>query len=187
MTPRPATERLVDAALELVDGRNARVVDVGTGSGALAIAIAAAAPNVRVWAIDASRDAVALARRNVQRHGLTGRITVSHGDLLGPVAGPLDLVVANLPYLPTGEAALFPDVAGEPNEAVFAAGDGLEPYRRLLRACAFRLSPDGAVAIQLHRRVLTAHREELPLLRAEIERVQKAAAASSVSQLRQAA
>jgi len=186
MTPRPATEQLVDVTLELVDGRHARVADVGTGSGALAIAIAGAAPNVHVRATDASRDAVALARRNVQRHGLTGRITVSHGDLLEPVPGPIDLVVANLPYLPSGRAASFPDLAGEPNEAVFAAGDGLEPYRRLLRACALRLGPGGAVAIQLHRRVLAAHREELQLLRAEIERVQEAVI-SSVSPLRTAA
>lgn len=73
MTPRPATEQLVAAALERLGERPARVVDVGTGSGALAIAIAAAAPRAEVWATDTSRCAVALARANVRRHGLQDR------------------------------------------------------------------------------------------------------------------
>jgi HemK-like putative methylase len=175
MTPRPATGKLAVAAVELVGDAPARVVDVGTGSGALAISIASGAPQARLWATDTSRAAVALARLNVRRHGLQDRITVCHGDLLEPVPGSIDLVVANLPYLPEAEAPLFPDLAAEPADAVFAARDGLDPYRHLLGACCGRLSADGAVAIQLHRRVFTATRQELPLLRAEIEAVQRSA------------
>jgi len=169
MRPRAASEQLVAASLELIGEGPARVVDVGTGSGALAIAIASAAPRAQVWATDTSTDAVAVARANVLNHGLERQITVLHGDLLEPVPGPVDLVVANLPYLPSADAGLFPDLAVEPSDAVFAEGDGLEPYRRLLGVCSARLSPGGAVVIQLHRYALSATRDELPLLRAELE------------------
>lgn len=169
MTPRRTTEQLVAAALERLPGYPARVVDVGTGSGAIAIAIATAAPEVEVWATDTSPGAVALARANVRRHRLCGRVHVRNGDLLEPVPDEIDLVVANLPYLPAADAARYPDLADEPAAAVFASGDGLEPYRRLLAACEERLPGDAAVVIQLHRRVLSATRDEVPALRARLE------------------
>jgi release factor glutamine methyltransferase len=170
MQPRPASERLVAAALARLGSDPARVVDVGTGSGAIAIALARAAPAAEVWATDTSHAAVALARANVRRHGLANRVTVRRGDLLEPVPMPIDLVVANLPYLPASAAACRPDLDGEPAEAVFAAGDGLDHYRRLLAASSERVTPNGAVVIQLHRRVLEAPRDELDALRAEVER-----------------
>ncbi len=139
MTPRRATEQLVAVALERLSGHPARVVDVGTGSGAIAIALAAAAPEAEVWATDTSPCAVALARANVRRQRLCGRVHVRNGDLLEDVPDEIDLVVANLPYLPATDAALYPDLADEPAAAVFASGDGLEPYRRLLAACEERL------------------------------------------------
>jgi release factor glutamine methyltransferase len=168
MTPRRASEELVAAALDCVGSAPARVVDVGTGTGAIAVAIAAAAPNVHVVATDTSRCAVALARANVRRHGLSDRVTVCHGDLLEAVPDPIDLVVANLPYLSASEAGRYPELADEPAEAVFASGDGLEPYRRLLSACAERLDDGAAVIIQLHRHVFAATRAELPALRARL-------------------
>jgi release factor glutamine methyltransferase len=170
MTPRMATEQLVAAALERLGDGPGRVVDVGTGSGAVAIAIGSAAPVADVWATDTSRCAVALARANVCRHGLGDRVTVRHGDLIEPVPDPIDVVVANLPYLPFADAGRYPDLAGEPEAAVFGLGDGLEPYRRLLEACSDRLDDDAAVAIQLHRSVLVATGAELPALRARVER-----------------
>jgi hypothetical protein len=94
MTPRPASERLVAAAAAHVGARRARIADVGTGSGAIAIAIATACPRAEVWATDTIRCAVVLARENVRRHRLEGRVVVQHGDLIGPVPGLLDLVVA---------------------------------------------------------------------------------------------
>jgi release factor glutamine methyltransferase len=183
MTPRAASEQLVDAALGLIDDGPARVADVGTGTGALAIAIASAAPHAVLWATDTSRYAVAVARANVRCYGLADRIVVCHADLLDAIPGPIDLVVANLPYLPAAEAACFPDLATEPGEAVFAEGNGLEPYRRLLSACSDRLSTSGAVVIQLHRGVLTARRDDLPRLRAEIEAVHRTQPCAPRSQL----
>jgi release factor glutamine methyltransferase len=170
MTPRPASERLVRAALGLVGDGPARIADVGTGSGALAVAIAARAPRARVWATDWSPAAVELACENVRRHGLLHRVFVLEGDLLDPVPGPIDLVVANLPYLPVAERPFHADVAGEPLEAVFAAGDGLEPYRRLLETAEERLEPEGAVVLQFRRNVLAAGRARLGVLRARLER-----------------
>jgi release factor glutamine methyltransferase len=169
MTPRPASEGLVEAALERIGDRPARVVDVGTGSGAIAIAIASMAPAATVWATDNSRRAVALAKRNVRAHGLEHRVLVRHANLLDRVPGALDLVVANLPYLPEDTAASRPELAKEPRGAIYAAGDGLGPYRRLLASCEDRLSANGFVAIQLHRSVLTATRDELGDLYDRIE------------------
>jgi len=169
MRPRPSSEQLVATALAFIGSRPARVVDAGTGSGALAIAIARAAPQAQVWATDTSPEAIRVARANVAQHGLEDRIAVRYGDLLDPVPGVVDLVVANLPYLPAADAGRFPDLAGEPAEAVFAPGDGLDPYRRLLEACSLRLRDGGALALQLHRRVLAARRDELGRLRADIE------------------
>jgi release factor glutamine methyltransferase len=168
MTPRAATEQLVAAALERLGEHPAQVADVGTGSGALAIAIAAGAPRAEVWATDTNRCAVSLARANVRRHGLCGRVHVRHGDLLEPVPAPVELIVANLPYLPRTAAARYPDLAAEPREAVFAAGDGLDPYRRLAAMSDAWLSPGGALAIQLHGRVIVTSREELAELRAAL-------------------
>ena len=169
MTPRPAGRRLVDSALGLLGGHPAVVADVGTGCGALALAIASAAPRACVWPTDTSPAAVALARENVRRHDLGGRVIVREGDLLDPVPGALDLVVANLPYLPTGERGLDPDLAGEPEEAVFAAGDGLGLYRRLIDACEERLATEGSLVVQFRRRVLVAGRGELDVLRDRLE------------------
>jgi release factor glutamine methyltransferase len=171
MTPRKASEQLVAAAQRALfrRARSPRVVDVGTGSGAIAVGIASASPNAQVFATDTSRWAVALARVNAYRHGLSERITVYQGDLLEPVDGPIDVVVANLPYLPEEHAERYPDLAAEPADAVFAPGDGLYPYRRLLTACAERLDDDAAVLIQLHRRLLTGTGADLAALRARVE------------------
>ena len=169
MTPRRTSEHVVQTALAVLGDRPATVAVVGTGSGAIAVALAAGAPGARVWATDTSRAAVALACENVRRHGLLHRVVVLEGDLLDPVPGPVDLVVANLPYLPAGERAQHPDLAGEPAVAVFAERDGLGPYRRLLDACHGRLAPEGALVLQFRGRVLRASRDGLDALRARLE------------------
>ena len=165
MVPRPASEQLVEIAAELLGDRAARVADVGTGSGAIAVALALRAPGAEIWATDTSAAAIELARANVSRHGLDNRVDVLHADLLDGVPGSLDLVVANLPYLPDSLRAERPELAGEPAEACFAPGDGLGHYRRLLDACRTALQTDGAVAIQLHRRVIVTEAQELTELR----------------------
>jgi release factor glutamine methyltransferase len=160
MTPRPATEQLVSAAAERIGDRPALVADVGTGSGAIAVALALSAPRAEIWASDVNAEAVLLARVNAHRFGVGDRVHAVRGDLLEPLPGELDLIVANLPYLPRGEDR--PELAGEPEQAIYAAGDGLVLYRRLLAEAEEKLRPDGAVLIQLHRRVLVAERTALP-------------------------
>ncbi len=167
-TPRPATEQLVDAALERIDGLPMRVADVGTGSGAVAVALAVNRPQVEVWATDTNDEAVELARANAERYGVADRVHVVHGDLLDPLTTPVDLVVANLPYLPQSQHD--PRYDDEPEDAVYAPGDGLGPYRRLLDACRDgKLDTGGTVLIQFHRRPLAADCWQLEDLRSELE------------------
>jgi release factor glutamine methyltransferase len=168
MTPRPVSEQLVSKAVAITGKRPATVVDVGTGSGAVAIAIATEAPSARVWATDINPRAVLLARANVSRYGLSERVRVFRGDLLDPVPGRIDLVVANLPYLPLSERGLYPDLVSEPTDALFAAGDGLEHYRRLVVQCRRRLDAEGSLIIQLRGSVFVAARAELGRLSATL-------------------
>jgi release factor glutamine methyltransferase len=170
MTPRPTSEKLVDVAVAFIGSRPARVVDVGTGSCAIAIAIATELPQVEVLATDTSPAAVALARLNVARLSVSDRVSVCQGDLLEPVSGLVDLIVSNLPYLPIRDAAQRKELANEPSEAVYAPGDGLDLYRRLIAASQLQLASHGALVIQLHRDVLTARRDELQTLATRIGR-----------------
>jgi release factor glutamine methyltransferase len=113
---------------------------------------------------------VALARRNAERNGVADRVHIVHGDILDPVPVPVDVVVANLPYLP--DSLHDPEYADEPDEAVYAPGDGLGPYRRLLNAChdGKLVIPGGVVVIQFRREALAANCWQLEDLRAELER-----------------
>jgi release factor glutamine methyltransferase len=145
LVPRPETEALVDLALQELP-RDAAVVDLGTGSGALAIAIAAARPDVRVVATDQSRNALLVAARNVERHGLSARIELLAGDWWAACAdaGPFDLLVSNPPYVdPARTDLLAPDVAQfEPPLALFAGrGDPASSYRAILAGIATHLRP----------------------------------------------
>ena len=132
LIPRPETELLVEVALGLAPG--ARVVDVGTGSGAVALGLKAERPDLRVVATDASDDALAVAAANVAALGL--EVELVAGDLLEGVAGPVDAVLSNPPYVADGDwAALAPEIAAhEPAEALLAGPDGLDVIRRLVPA-----------------------------------------------------
>jgi release factor glutamine methyltransferase len=155
--------------LERIDGVPLRVADVGTGSGAVAVALAVNRPQVEVWATDTNPEAVELARRNARLHGVANRVHVLRGNLLEPIAEPVDLVVANLPYLPeTEHDSTYDD---EPDDAVYAPDDGLTYYRGLLDACrdGKLVSPGGTVLIQFHRDALAADCWQLEDLREQLE------------------
>jgi release factor glutamine methyltransferase len=134
LIPRPETEHLVEAALELPHG--ARVADVGTGSGAVALALKAERPDLEVIATDASPEALAVARANAERLGLDVQLLA--GDLLESVEGPLDAVLSNPPYVAEAErVSLAPDITRhEPEMALYAGEDGLSLIRRLAPAAA---------------------------------------------------
>jgi release factor glutamine methyltransferase len=139
LIPRPETEHLVEAVLDLP--RGARVADVGTGSGAVALALKAERPDLDVVATDASPEALAVARANAGRLGL--EVELLEGDLLEPVAGTLDAVISNPPYVAdVDRAALAPDIIHhEPALALYAGADGLSFIRRLAPAAAATRSP----------------------------------------------
>lgn len=169
--PRPATEQLVDEALQRIDGVPMRVADVGTGTGAVAVALAVNRPQIEVWATDTSEEAVELARKNAKLHDVSDRVHVLRGDLLEPLPQPVELVVANLPYLSARDPD--PRYENEPPDAVYAPGDGLGPYRRLLNACRDgKLETGGTLLIQFHGDALAANCWELEDLREELERNQ---------------
>jgi release factor glutamine methyltransferase len=130
LIPRPETEHLVEAVLDLP--RGARVCDVGTGSGAIALALKHERPDLQLVATDASADALDVARENAARLGLD--VELHLGDLLADVGGRLDAVVSNPPYVDDG-AQLAPDIARfEPALALRSGPDGLDVIRRLLPA-----------------------------------------------------
>jgi release factor glutamine methyltransferase len=143
LIPRPETEHLVEAALDLPAG--ARVVDVGTGSGAVALALKDERPDLRVVATDASAEALEVARANAAALAL--EVTFLEGDLLEPVEDEVDAVVSNPPYVEAG-APLAPEIERhEPQGALFAGHDGLDVVRRLVeqaRGVAFLALEIGA-------------------------------------------
>jgi release factor glutamine methyltransferase len=138
LVPRPESEHLVEAALADIRGRgvtNGRIADVGTGSGAIAISLAAELPDAWVFGTDVSRDAITVARRNAARNNVFQSCTFVHGDLGVPLVrfAPFDTIVANLPYIPSGEVPRSPDpVSYEPLVALDGGADGLDLYRRLI-------------------------------------------------------
>jgi release factor glutamine methyltransferase len=131
LIPRPETEAIVEVADTLWAGPG-RVLDVGTGSGCLAVTLALRLAGARVTAVDVSQAALEVARRNARRHG--ARVDFVRADLLAALSGPVDLVVANLPYVPDADIeSLQREVRDyEPHSALSGGGDGLDLYRRLL-------------------------------------------------------
>jgi release factor glutamine methyltransferase len=147
LIPRPETEVVVERALERLRGQEApRVLDVGTGTGAIALAIADEHPGARVTAIDASADALALARENAERTGLAIELR-EHDLFAGLPEGPWDLVVSNPPYVEPEELeTLAPDVRDyEPHVALVASG-AVEAVARGARAV---LRPGGALVLEV--------------------------------------
>jgi release factor glutamine methyltransferase len=137
LVPRPETELLVEVALQRLPA-GARVLDVGTGGGAVALALKDERPDLVVSGSDISPDALALARENAARLQLD--VAFEHADLLAGVSGPLDAVVANLPYVGDGErGSLAPEIVRhEPAQALFAGPDGMDAIRALLAQLAVR-------------------------------------------------
>jgi release factor glutamine methyltransferase len=155
LIPRPETELIVEASLELFPDRDAdlHVADVGTGSGCLAVALAHERPRARVIAGDTSAAALFVAGHNARRHGVYDRIEFITADLLtgAPFAdATFDLVVSNPPYVPElNRTALQPEVRSyEPPEALFAGPDGLSVIRRLMPQAAARLKPGGYLVFE---------------------------------------
>lgn len=155
LVPRPDTETLVEQALECLcalpsNAGPLRIADIGTGSGAVALALKKERPDDQVFACDISDEALAVARANAERLGLS--VEFLRGDLLAPMADlpSFDVIVSNPPYIPSAEIdGLSAEVRREPRLALDGGGDGLDVVRRLVREARPRLREPGALAIEI--------------------------------------
>lgn len=148
LIPRPETETLVNLALAR---RPATVVDVGTGSGCIAVSLAVHLPEAIIYAIEVSPAALAVARRNVERHGVAARVRLMVGDVLTPRPGRVDMIVSNPPYIPTGECGSLPASVRdhEPRLALDGGPDGLAIIRQLLAQAPAVLRSGGELLIEI--------------------------------------
>jgi release factor glutamine methyltransferase len=159
LIPRPETELLVEEAKQVLIGKSsATVVDVGTGSGCLAVTLASVMPDMRVYAVDCSASALAVAENNAARHSLCARIACALGDLCEPLefmglAGQIDVIVSNPPYITEAEwLSLQPEVRDfEPRVALVGGTDGIEVHRRLLDQAWRYLKPGGWLFMEMGR------------------------------------
>lgn len=163
LDPRPDTETLVDWALELLEGQaNPTLLDLGTGSGAIALAIRHRRPDARVWALDASRDALAVAQANAQRLGLPIRFLrgswlsdwparqaeAAAQDPQGPALPErFDLIVSNPPYIRADDPHLA-TLTHEPLSALASGADGLEDIRIIVAQAGQHLLPGGWLLLE---------------------------------------
>jgi release factor glutamine methyltransferase len=154
LVPRPETETLVTEALKRIkDTSEPRILDIGTGSGCIAIALAHRCKSSRVTAIDISDEALAVARRNAQRHDLADRINFLAGDLFAPLnAGVVfDAIVSNPPYVSHAEIAQLPPHIRdhEPRLALDGGPDGFAVYDRLIPEAVEHLAPRGWLILEI--------------------------------------
>lgn len=150
LIPRPETEVLVELALARLPADEAlHVADLGTGSGAIALAIACERPAAQVVAVDASRDALAVAQGNARRLGLDN-VEFRHGDWFVPLAGEcFDLVASNPPYIADGDPHLSEgDLRFEPRAALASGADGLDAIRAIARAAPAHLFAGGWLLLE---------------------------------------
>ena len=154
LVPRPETELAVEWAvrhLSAIGRENGTAADVGTGSGAIAVTLACELPELGVFATDVSADALDVARRNAARNAVFQHVTLLRGDLAEPLLpyAPFDCVVANLPYVPSGDCADAPDpVSFEPLLARDGGPDGLSLYRRFVPELPRLVAPRGIAILE---------------------------------------
>jgi len=174
LVPRPETEGLVVRVIDLCKPlATPRIIDVGTGSGAIAVTLAKHLPQAVITATDISAEALAVARENAARHGVTDRIEFFECDLLGDprAAGPWDVIVSNPPYVREDEFDALPrDVRlHEPRTALVSGPTGVEVIGRLAAAAAKTLAPGGWLLLEVGpstataaEQVIAAHAELVP-------------------------
>ena len=156
LVPRPETEMLVTEGSGLLAGAQAPVIaDIGTGSGCVAVSLAVRLPGAKVYAVDSSHAALVTAEKNSGMHGVTDRVRLLSGDIFSPMgaeglAGGLDLIVSNPPYIPSGDIqGLQQEVLFEPRAALDGGLDGLDVFRRLIVEAPAYLKPGGWLLIEI--------------------------------------
>ena len=144
-------ELIVDGGFDDFLGEHTQqVLDLCTGNGSLAVLAAMAWPEIRIEAADISEDALAVARINVDRHGLQDRIRLLHSDGLAACPGPYDLILCNPPYVNAQSMAqLPPEYRAEPTLALAGGSDGMDFIRRLLREAPAVMSEDAVLVLEI--------------------------------------
>jgi len=147
LIPRPESELLVDRVISLARGYHAPIIaDIGTGCGAIAISLALELPQAKVYASDISAAALEVARANCQKHGVADRVCLLQGDMLKPLPEPVDLIVANLPYVRRQEVN---DNHFEPSLALNGGRYGTKQIGRLCLEARSRLRPGGGLLLEI--------------------------------------
>ena len=150
LVPRPETEELAEFLKSQIANPKSEILDVGTGSGVIALSLAKHFPKAKVFAVDVSDDALALARENAARLGLSERVQFQKGDLLENLHERFDLIVANLPYVSMQDRHLLArEVLHDPEVALFAGPNGDEMVRRLIEQAPPNLNPNGLIALEI--------------------------------------
>lgn len=152
LVPRPDTEILVEAVSNrLRDATAPKILDIGTGSGAILVSLLKVLSNAKGIAVDISPDALAVAKENAVRLGVSERAAFYLGDLFTPFEGKVfDCIVSNPPYIPDGDITLLaPEVCGEPHLALFGGKDGLDFYRRIIKRAPEYLAAGGLLAVEV--------------------------------------
>jgi ribosomal protein L3 glutamine methyltransferase len=144
-------ELLADGSIDPWLGEHTRaVLDLCTGNGSLAVLVAMAYPDVQVEAADLSEDALAVARINVDRHGLAERVRLVHSDLFAALPGRYDLIVCNPPYVNTLSMAALPaEYQAEPDLALAGGEDGMDLVRRILREAPAHMNDHGVLVLEI--------------------------------------
>jgi release factor glutamine methyltransferase len=146
LIPRPESELLVETTLAIAKNHPLSVIaDIGTGSGALAISLAVNLPQARIYATDISAAALKVARLNCRKHGVADRVHLLEGNLLEPLSEPVDIIVANLPYVRKSEL----DTQSEPPLALDGGADGTETIKQLCRQAGGRLKSGGWLLLEI--------------------------------------
>jgi release factor glutamine methyltransferase len=152
LIPRPETEHVIEAAVNLSPGADSRIVDVGTGSGCIPLALAKELPQAEIHATDISSAALEIARANAARHRLESRVQFHQTDLLqGFQPRSFDLVISNPPYVGESEEdqVQLEVRKHEPRNAVFAGPTGLEVIERLIPQAHAVLKPGGFLIMEM--------------------------------------
>jgi len=150
LIPRPETELLVEKALNLSQKKAiSTIADVGTGCGAIATSLALNLPQTRIYATDISAPALDVALFNCRKHRVAERISLLYGDLLDPIPEPVDLIIANLPYVNEKELTHKSSLNFEPGLALNGGSDGLEWIRRLCRQASGKLNFVGSLLLEV--------------------------------------
>jgi len=154
--PRPETELLVEKAVELASrishqGKRITIADVGTGCGAIAISLALALPQAKIYATDISASALQVAEMNCRRHAVSSQVELLQGNLLEPLSQPVDMIVANLPYIKSCEFKdLSPEVRNfEPTTALAGGEDGLGKIQQILEQMPGKLNYGGCFLLEI--------------------------------------